>query len=81
MDELHSNIIATIETQIRPLIERDGGSIAFKDFKEGVVYVELSGACSSCAATSITLKAGVERLLRKAFREVKSVQPFDSSAK
>jgi Fe-S cluster biogenesis protein NfuA len=77
MDELRSNIIATIDGQIRPFVERDGGSITFKDFTDGVVYVEMTGACASCAAVSITLKAGVERTLRKAFREVKSVALFE----
>jgi Fe-S cluster biogenesis protein NfuA len=70
---LASQIAATIEQQIRPFVERDGGSIAFHAFDDGVVYVTMTGACSSCAAVSITLKSGVERTLRKAFREVKSV--------
>ncbi len=70
---LASQIAATIEQQIRPFVERDGGSIAFHAFEDGVVYVTMTGACSSCVAVSITLKSGVERTLRKAFREVKSV--------
>jgi NFU1 iron-sulfur cluster scaffold homolog, mitochondrial len=71
---LETSIVDTINTQIRPYIERDGGSITFKKFHDGMVYVELAGACQSCTATDITLKAGVERVLRKAFREVKSVR-------
>jgi Fe-S cluster biogenesis protein NfuA len=71
--QLASQIATTIEQQIRPFVERDGGSIAFHAFEDGVVYVTMTGACSSCAAVSITLKSGVERTLRKAFREVKSV--------
>jgi Fe-S cluster biogenesis protein NfuA len=74
--ELIAGITETINISIRPYIERDGGSIAFKDFRDGIVYVELSGACSSCAAHSITLKSGVERSLRKAFREVRAVQAW-----
>lgn len=67
-------IAETIITTIRPLIERDGGSISFKEFRDGIVYVELAGACHSCSAVSLTLKSGVERLLRRTFREVRSVE-------
>jgi Fe-S cluster biogenesis protein NfuA len=73
---IEAGIEAIIARDIRPYIERDGGSIAFKEFRDGVVFVELSGACRSCSAHSITLKAGVERALRRAFREVRSVQAW-----
>ncbi len=76
--ELETKIAEMIHSTIRPLIERDGGVITFHSFADGVVYVQLSGACQSCAAVSLTLKAGVERTLRKAFREVHSVQQWNA---
>ncbi|KAF6004399.1 nifu-like protein [Cyanidiococcus yangmingshanensis] len=71
-----------IETRIRPAVAEDGGSILYRGFEEqtGTVLLELQGACSSCASSSVTLKNGVENMLRhyvpevKAVREVKNVE-------
>jgi Fe-S cluster biogenesis protein NfuA len=62
-----------IDLEIKPMIERDGGSIELVSIDEtGIVKVRLSGACSKCSATSITLHGGIERILRKRFPEIKS---------
>ncbi len=63
-----------LETRVRPAVAQDGGDIVFKDFKDGVVYVELHGACSGCPSSTITLKNGVENMLRHYVPEVESVE-------
>ena len=62
-----------IDDEIKPMIERDGGSIELVSIDEtGIVKVRLSGACSKCSASSITLHGGIERILRKRFPEIQS---------
>ncbi|MCE2754978.1 MAG: NifU family protein [Ignavibacteriae bacterium] len=62
-----------IDAEIKPMIERDGGSIELVSIDEtGIVKVRLSGACSKCSASSITLHGGIERILRKRFPEIQS---------
>jgi Fe-S cluster biogenesis protein NfuA len=62
-----------IDLVIKPMIERDGGSIELVSIDEtGIVKVRLSGACSKCSASSITLHGGIERILRKRFPEIQS---------
>ena len=62
-----------IDAEIKPMIERDGGSIELVSIDEtGIVKVRLSGACSKCSASSITLQGGIERILRKRFPEIQS---------
>jgi NFU1 iron-sulfur cluster scaffold homolog, mitochondrial len=75
---LEKRVITVIDELVRPYIERDGGRITFHSIAETTVFVELSGACSTCSASSITLKAGVERVLRKEVREIKSVKLWNS---
>ncbi|RCH55217.1 NifU family protein [Mucilaginibacter hurinus] len=58
---------------VRPAVEQDGGAIAFKSFDEGVVTVELRGSCSGCPSSTITLKAGIENLLKRMVPEVTEV--------
>lgn len=74
-------IIAQIEglinARIKPAIKSDGGDIEFKGFEEGVVYVELKGNCIGCAYAMITLKDGVEKLLKTYIPEVKEVRSID----
>lgn len=74
---MEQEICNVIEMEIRPLIERDGGRIDFDSFENGIVYVRLSGACQNCSAVALTLKFGIERLLRRKFAEVDSVQIRD----
>jgi NFU1 iron-sulfur cluster scaffold homolog, mitochondrial len=71
---LEERVITVIDELVRPYIERDGGRIQFHSIEGATVFVELSGACSTCSASSITLKAGVERVVRKEIREIKTVQ-------
>ncbi len=63
-----------LDTKIRPAVERDGGDIKFKSFKDGVVKVELQGSCSGCPSSLITLKNGVQNLLKHYVKEVNSVE-------
>lgn len=81
---MRDKVQATIEV-IRPAIQADGGDIFLKDVDEatGVVTVELTGACVSCPASTVTLKAGVERILKDRVEGVTSVEQFgvdDASA-
>lgn len=62
-----------LEQYIRPAVEGDGGSITFKSFVDGIVTVQLRGACSGCPSSTITLKAGIEGLLKRMIPEVKEV--------
>ena len=73
-EALHERVTMIMDEKIRPLIERDGGKITVCRIENGVVFVHLSGACSSCAASDITLKVGVERMLRKEIRDIKAVR-------
>jgi NFU1 iron-sulfur cluster scaffold homolog, mitochondrial len=75
---LEERVITVIDELVRPYIERDGGRIQFHSIEGATVFVELSGACSTCSASSITLKAGVERVVRKEIREIKTVQLWKS---
>ena len=71
--EIESQIISILETKIRPAVAKDGGDIIFKEFKDGIVKVELQGSCSGCPSSTMTLKQGVENLLRHYLSEVKEV--------
>lgn len=63
-----------IETRVRPAVAQDGGDIIYQDFKNGIVYLELHGACSGCPSSSITLKNGIESMLKHYIPEVQSVE-------
>jgi Fe-S cluster biogenesis protein NfuA len=78
-EALFERVTMIIDEKIRPLIERDGGKISFHHIENGIVFVQLSGACSTCAAANITLKSGVERILRKEIRDVKSVRMYEEA--
>lgn len=71
--ETEVKIVETLEQYIRPAVEGDGGSITFKSFIDGIVTVQLRGSCSGCPSSSITLKAGIEALLKRMIPEVKEV--------
>lgn len=66
-------IVEILEEYIRPAVESDGGSITFKSFNEGIVTVQLRGSCSGCPSSAITLKAGIEGLLKRMVPDVKEV--------
>ena len=63
-----------LDTKIRPAVAKDGGDIKFKSFENGVVKVELQGACSGCPSSIMTLKQGVQNLLKHYVKEVNSVE-------
>ena len=71
---VEGQIINILETKIRPAVARDGGDIKFKEFKDGVVRVELQGACSGCPSAALTLKQGVQNLLCHYIPEVREVE-------
>ena len=70
LDEIEKKIIKILETKIRPAVARDGGDIKFKEFKDGKVKVEMQGSCSGCPSSTLTLKQGVENLLKHYVPEV-----------
>jgi len=71
---LEAQIEDVINVQIRPYIESDGGEIRFVEMKDSIVYVELAGACGTCPSAQMTLKGGVEAILRRRFPEIQSVE-------
>jgi NFU1 iron-sulfur cluster scaffold homolog, mitochondrial len=76
-NEVEAKIIEALETYIRPAVEQDGGMIAFTGLHEGVVSVQMKGSCQGCPSSTMTLKAGIEGLLKRLMpedvREVVSV--------
>ena len=73
-DKTVKKIIDILDTKIRPAVARDGGDIKFKSFEKGVVKVELQGSCSGCPSSLMTLKQGVQNLLKHYVKEVNSVE-------
>jgi NFU1 iron-sulfur cluster scaffold homolog, mitochondrial len=63
--EIENKIIEVLEQYIRPAVEQDGGLITFKELKDGVVTVQMRGSCSGCPSSTVTLKAGIEALLKR----------------
>lgn len=80
-DEADADIVEQIKTlldeKIRPAVAGDGGDIIYRGFKEGVVYLQLQGACSGCPSSTITLKNGIENLLKYYVPEVLDVRSVD----
>ena len=72
-NEIEKKIISILEAKIRPAVAKDGGDIKFKEFKNGIVKVELQGSCSGCPSSAMTLKQGVQNLLCHYLPEVKEV--------
>ena len=73
LNEIEQKIIKILDQKIRPAVARDGGDIKFKEFKDGVVKVQLQGSCSGCPSSTMTLKQGVQNLLCHYIPEVKEV--------
>lgn len=71
--EAETKIIEILDEYIKPAVEQDGGEISFKSFDEGVVSVVLRGSCSGCPSSTLTLKAGIEQLLKRMVPGVESV--------
>ncbi|MBC5773996.1 NifU family protein [Pontibacter sp. KCTC 32443] len=66
-------VIDLLDNYVRPAVEQDGGNITFKSYNDGVVTVYLQGSCSGCPSATVTLKAGIENLLKRMVPEVKEV--------
>ena len=73
LDEIEQKIVKILDQKIRPAVARDGGDIKFKEYKNGVVKVQLQGSCSGCPSSTMTLKQGVQNLLCHYLPEVKEV--------
>ena len=71
--EIEREIIKILDTKVRPAVAKDGGDIKFKEFKDGIVKVELQGSCSGCPSSIMTLKQGVQNLLCHYIPDVKEV--------
>jgi Fe-S cluster biogenesis protein NfuA len=64
-----------IETRVRPAVANDGGDITFRGFKDGIVYLDMKGACSGCPSSTATLRHGIQNLLRHFVPDVVEVRP------
>ena len=74
LKDVEKKIIQILNEKIRPAVARDGGDIKFKEFKNGIVRVQLQGSCSGCPSSTMTLKQGVQNLLCHYIPEVKQVE-------
>ena len=74
LQEIEKKIIKILDEKIKPAVARDGGDIKFKEFKNGVVKVQLQGSCSGCPSATMTLKQGVQNLLCHYIPEIKQVE-------
>ena len=74
LEEIEEKIVKVLDQKIRPAVAKDGGDIKFKEFKNGVVKVQLQGSCSGCPSSTMTLKQGVQNLLCHYIPEVKEVE-------
>jgi len=78
LSDFEKKIVSIIDQYIQPAVAADGGSIVFKSFEDGVVYVILKGACSGCPSSTITLKQGIENLLKqKLGNDIKEVTAYN----
>lgn len=74
LDEISKQIKELIDTRVRPAVAQDGGDIIFDRFSQGIVYLKMRGACSGCPSSTVTLKNGVENMLRHYVPEVLEVR-------
>ena len=68
-------IKSLLDTRVRPAVAQDGGDITFHGFDRGIVYLHMKGACAGCPSSTLTLKMGIENLLRHYIPEVVEVRP------
>ena len=74
LKEIEKKIVKVLDEKVRPAVAKDGGDIKFKEFKDGIVKVQLQGSCSGCPSSTMTLKQGVQNLLCHYIPEVKEVE-------
>ena len=77
-DETVQQIKHLLDTRVRPAVAMDGGDITFHSFEDGVVTLQMRGACQGCPSSTATLKMGIENMLRHYIPEVREVRPTDS---
>ena len=73
--EIVNQIKELLDTRVRPAVAQDGGDITFHGFERGIVYLHMQGACAGCPSSTLTLKMGIENLLRHYIPEVIEVRP------
>lgn len=76
-NETEARIASILDEYVKPAVEQDGGAIDFKSFNDGIVTVKLRGSCSGCPSSVVTLKSGIERLLKQMIPEVQEVVAED----
>jgi Fe-S cluster biogenesis protein NfuA len=76
--EIINQICELLETRVRPAVQQDGGDIEFDRYDDGIVYLHMRGACSGCPSSALTLKSGIENMLRHFVPEVIEVRQADS---
>ena len=72
-DDVVKRIKELLDNHVRPAVEMDGGAIQFKSYEDGTVNLSMQGACSGCPSSMITLKAGIEGMMKRMIPEVKEV--------
>ncbi len=72
-DDVVKRIKELLENYVKPAVEMDGGAIQFKSYEDGVVNLAMQGSCSGCPSSTITLKAGIEGMMKRMIPEVKEV--------
>ena len=73
-EDIIDQIKELIETRVRPAVAQDGGDIVYKGYRDGHLYLSMHGACSGCPSSTVTLKRGIESLIRHYVPEVESVE-------
>ena len=73
-DEIVAQIKDLLETRVRPAVAQDGGDIIYRGYKDGTLYLGMQGACSGCPSSTITLKRGIESLIRHYVPEVETIE-------
>lgn len=76
-EEIILEIESLLTTHVGPYVSQHGGEVKFKDYNNGTVILEMSGACSGCASSTMTLKYGIENLLKTVIPEVENVEGMD----
>jgi len=76
-DGIVKQIKELLDTRVRPAVAQDGGDIVYRDFKDGVVYLAMQGACSGCPSSTMTLKNGIENMLKHYIPEITEVQSVE----
>ncbi|PCK00112.1 MAG: NifU family protein [Zetaproteobacteria bacterium] len=74
-DEITKQIKILLDERVRPMVAQDGGDIVFERFEDGIVYLQMHGACAGCPSSTATLKVGIENMLRHYIPEVIEVRP------